>query len=104
MATPSLGETSSRGLPYKTQEEQAMVQQLRPEEPQYSCVIPVDSVTGNQDEEIVTFGVSASDAKNKAKQLLADNYRCNGSVIRQLLQQARIEPLSHWCSPGGSQS
>lgn len=81
-----------------------MVQQLRPEEPHYSCVIPVDSVTGNQDEEIVTFGVSAGDARDKAEQLLADNYRCNDSVIRQLLQQAKIEPLSHWCFPGTNQS
>lgn len=68
-----------------------MVQRLRPEEPQYICVIPVNGVTGNQDEEIVTFGVSAHDAKNNAEKLLVNNYGCNGSVIRQLLQQARIE-------------
>ena len=77
-----------------------MVQQLRQEEPLYSCVIPIDSVTGNQDEEIVTFGISAEDATNKAKQLLADNYGCNESQILKLIEQARIEPLAHWCSPG----
>jgi len=36
-----------------------MVQQLRPGEPLYSCVVPIDSFTANQDEEIVTFGVLA---------------------------------------------
>jgi len=77
-----------------------MVQQLRPEEPHYSCVIPVDSVTGNQDEEIVTFGVSAEDAKSQAKQLLAENYGCNESQILKLIEQARIELVAHWCSPG----
>lgn len=80
-----------------------MVQQLRPGEPQYTCVIPVDSVTGNQDEEIVTFGVSTDDAKNQAEQLLVEKYGCNDSEVRQLAQQARIEPLSPWCSPSSSQ-
>jgi hypothetical protein len=75
-----------------------MVQQVRQEEPRYSCVITIESVTGNQDEEIVTFGVSADDAKNQAALLLADNYGCNESEILQLIQQARIEPLAHWCS------
>jgi hypothetical protein len=77
-----------------------MVQQVRQEEPRYSCVITIESVTGNQDEEIVTFGVSADDAKNQAALLLADNYGCNESEILQLIQQARIEPLAHWCSSG----
>lgn len=75
-----------------------MVQQLRTDEPQYVCVIPVDSVTGNQDEELVTFGVSVDDAKSKAEQLLAENYRCNDHQIHKLIQKARIEPLSQWCS------
>jgi hypothetical protein len=77
-----------------------MVQQVRQEEPRYSCVITIESVTGNQDEEIVTFGISADDAKNQAALLLADNYGCNESEILQLIQQARIEPLAHWCSSG----
>lgn len=76
-----------------------MVQQVGQEEPLYSCAIAIDSVTGHQDEEIMTFGVSADDAKNKAAQLLADSYGCNESEILALIQQARIEPLSHWCSP-----
>jgi len=80
-----------------------MVQQLRQDEPQYVCVIPICSITGNQDEENMTFGVSIDDAKNKAEQLLAENYGCNDDAVRKLIQQARIEPLSHWCSPGGSQ-
>ena len=79
-----------------------MVQQLRLEEPQYSCVVPIDNFTGNQDEEIMTFGVSALEVKNKAEQLLVDNYGCNEAQIRQLMQQARIEPLSQWCSSNNS--
>ncbi len=76
-----------------------MVQQLRQDEPQYICVIPIDSLTGHQDEEIMTFGVSADDAKNKAEQLLGENYGCNDFQKSQLMQQARIETLSPWCSP-----
>lgn len=75
-----------------------MVQELRPDEPQYVCVIAVDSVTENQDEELVTFGLSADDAKSKAEQLLAKNYGCSGDEIHQLIQQAKIEPLAQWCS------
>jgi hypothetical protein len=78
-----------------------MVQQPRQEDrpPLYSCVIAIDSVTGRQDEEIISFGVSVDDAKNKAQQLLAENYGCDESQILKLIQQARIEPLSPWCSP-----
>ncbi len=76
--------------------------QLRQEEPQYVCIIPIDSVTGHQDEEIMTFGVSAYEAKNEGEQLLANKYGCSGSEILKLVQQARVEPLSHWCSPGNS--
>lgn len=75
-----------------------MVQQLRPEEPQYACVIPIESITGNQDEEIVAFGVSELDAKNKAEQLLV-KYQCNDSEIHTLMHLARIEALFPWCSP-----
>lgn len=78
------------------------MQQLR--EPQYICVIPVDGITGNLDEEIITFGVSGDEAKNKAEQLLADKYGCNEAEVFQLIQQARVEPLSQWCSPGDRQS
>lgn len=80
-----------------------MVQQLRQDEPQYSCTVPIESITGNQDEEIVAFGVSVWDTKNKAKQLLVDRYGCNDDEISQLLQLAQIEQLSNWCSPGNSQ-
>ena len=71
-----------------------MVQQLRQDEPQYSCVIPIERVTGNQDEEIITFGVTALDAKNKAGQLLADKYGCNEDEISMLLGQAQVELLA----------
>lgn len=80
-----------------------MVQQLRPEEPLYTCVVPIDSLTGNQDEEIMAFGESADSVKSKAEQLLAENYGCNDDAVRKLIQQARIEPVSHWCSPSRNQ-
>ncbi|MGK7872203.1 MAG: hypothetical protein AB4426_02450 [Xenococcaceae cyanobacterium] len=79
-----------------------MVQQPRREEPLYSCVVSIESVTGHQDEEMIAFGMSAEEAKSKAEQLLAGNYGCHHDDIRQLMQQARIEPLSPWCVPSNS--
>lgn len=70
--------------------------------PSSSCIVLIERIAGNQDEEIVTFGVSAWDTKSKAKQLLVDRYGCNDDEISQLLQQSQIEPLSHWYSPGNS--
>ncbi|PMB42801.1 hypothetical protein CEN40_14745 [Fischerella thermalis CCMEE 5205] len=55
--------------------------------------------TGNQDEEIMTLGVSADDAKNQAMQLLANNYQCQEAQILELMQQAKIEPVGQWCAP-----
>ena len=75
-----------------------MVQQVRPREPQYSCVVPIDSITGNAEEEIITFGVTLEDAKNQATQLLSSNYGCSEAQINELLLQARIEPLAQWCA------
>lgn len=76
-----------------------MVQQIRQSEVQYSCVLPIDSLTGNPDEEMMTFGITAEDAKKQAEHLLSSNYGCNCEQIIQLLQQAKIEPLAHWCTP-----
>ncbi|ARV59239.1 hypothetical protein BZZ01_11920 [Nostocales cyanobacterium HT-58-2] len=75
-----------------------MVQQIRPSEPQYICVIPVESITGNHEEEIMTFGVSADEAKHQAEQLLRNNYGCERSQVMELMQQARIEQIGQWCS------
>ncbi|MGK7917057.1 MAG: hypothetical protein AB4038_16185 [Prochloraceae cyanobacterium] len=63
----------------------------------------IDSLTGNQDEEAIAFGKSAAEAKSNAEQLLRDNYGCDRDTIDRLMQQARIEPLSPWCSPSNSQ-
>ncbi|MBD1890975.1 hypothetical protein [Coleofasciculus sp. FACHB-SPT9] len=79
---------------------QQPIQQERP--PLYSCVIAIDSVTGRQEEEIIAFGVSVDDAKKQAQQLLA-NYGCDESQILKLIQQARTEPVSPWCSPENRQ-
>ncbi|NDJ23776.1 hypothetical protein GS682_19445 [Nostoc sp. B(2019)] len=76
-----------------------MVQQIRHNEPQYICIIPVVRITGNQDEEIIAFGVSANEAKNQGEQLLTSTYGCNQSQVLELMQQARIEPISQWCAP-----
>jgi hypothetical protein len=76
-----------------------MVQQIRQNEPQYICVIPVERITANQDEEIMTFGVSADDAKKQGEELLASTYGCNKSQVLELIQLARIEPIAQWCAP-----
>jgi hypothetical protein len=75
-----------------------MVQQPRQEKPLYSCVIAIESVTGNPDEELIAFGASAEEVKRQAEQLLARDYGCNDEIIRQLMQQAKVESLSPWCS------
>ncbi len=75
-----------------------MVIEPRRDEPLYSCIVPVDSVTGNQEEELTTFATSESAAQRVAKQMLADNYGCNVDQIKKLMQLARIEYLSPWCS------
>ncbi|WP_315790273.1 hypothetical protein [Fischerella sp. JS2] len=76
-----------------------MVQEIRANEPQYVCVVAIEKITGNQDEEIMTLGVSADDAKTQAMQLLANNYQCQEAQILELMQQAKIEPIGQWCAP-----
>jgi len=76
-----------------------MVQEIRQNEPQYICIIPVEKITGNQDEEIMAFGASADEAKNQGEELLASTYGCNQSQVRELMQQARIETIAQWCAP-----
>lgn len=76
-----------------------MVQQIRQNEPQYICIIPIERITGNQDEEVMTFGVSASEAKKQGEQLLVSTYNCHRSQVLELMQQARIEPIAQWCAP-----
>ncbi len=76
-----------------------MVQEIRSNEPQYVCVVAIEKITGNQDEEIMTLGVSADDAKAQAMQLLADNYQFQKAQIAELMQQAKIEPIGQWCAP-----
>ena len=75
-----------------------MVQQIRHNEPQYICIIPVERITANQDEEIMTFGASADDAKKQGEELLASTYGCNQSQVLELIQQARIELIAQWCA------
>ncbi len=75
-----------------------MILEPRRNEPLYSCVVPVESITGNQEEELISFGNSASAARSQAEQMLVDNYGCNVARIKQLMELARIEYLSPWCS------
>ncbi len=77
-----------------------MVEEPRRDEPLYSCIVAVDSITGNQDEELIALAKSASGASSQAKQMLADNYGCNVEQIKKLMESARIEYLSPWCSQG----
>nr|WP_152589214.1 hypothetical protein [Nostoc sphaeroides] len=62
-------------------------------------MIPVEKITGNQDEEIMSFGASADYAKEQGEELLASTYGCNESQILELIQQARIELITQWCAP-----
>ncbi|BAY08389.1 hypothetical protein [Calothrix sp. NIES-2098] len=76
-----------------------MVQEIRSNQPQYICIIPIERLTGNRDEEIMTFGVSADEAKNQAEQLLVSTYSCNQAQVEELMQQAKIELIAQWCAP-----
>ena len=75
-----------------------MVQKIRRDQPLYSCIVPVESVTGNQEEEVMALATSVSAALSQAEQMLADNYGCNLTQIKKLIELARIEYLSPWCS------
>jgi hypothetical protein len=75
-----------------------MVLEVRRDEPLYSCIVPLENLTGNQEEELTTFGTSGQKAIAQAEQILANNYGCDGSKIDKLMQLSRIEYLSPWCS------
>jgi hypothetical protein len=76
-----------------------MVQQTRQNEPQFFCVVPVESITGNSDEEITSFGLSVDAAKSEAEKLLASIHRCSREQILELMQKAKIEPIAQFCAP-----
>lgn len=76
-----------------------MVQQIRSNQPQYVCMIPIESLIGNQEEEIMTFGISTHEVKRKAIQLLASTYGCNSVQVQELIQRAKIELITPWCTP-----
>jgi hypothetical protein len=76
-----------------------MVQQIRFNQPEYVCMLPIESLTGNQEEEIMTFGASADEAKNEAEKFLASTYGCNQLQVQKLMQQAKIELIAPWCTP-----
>lgn len=76
-----------------------MVQQIRQNEPQYICVVPVESITGNLDEEIMSFGISVDAAKSEAEKVLASTYGCTLTQIDELMQKASIQPIAQSCAP-----
>lgn len=76
----------------------AMVQQPRREDPLYSCIVPIDSITGNSDEELTAFGISSEAAAIQARQLLAQKYKCDREQIEQLMKQATLVNLAPWCA------
>ncbi|HEY9664166.1 MAG TPA: hypothetical protein V6C65_37455 [Allocoleopsis sp.] len=80
-----------------------MIQQIRQDEPQYRCVVSIESVTGRSDEELMAFGVTAAEAQSEVESLLRDRYHCTEAQITQLMQQAETESLSPWCGVGSQQ-
>ena len=44
-----------------------MVQEPRRDEPLYSCIVPVAIVTGNQEEELTTFGTGSIRSPSRVK-------------------------------------
>lgn len=63
----------------------------------FSCVVSVERLTGRTDEEVVAFGATEREAKTQAEQQLQSLYHYTPQQVAQLMQQARVEPLSQWC-------
>jgi hypothetical protein len=70
----------------------------------FSCVVPIESVTGHIDEEAIAFGTSEAEAKTAAIALLMDHYGCNQEQAGVLIQEARIESVSIWCAASDNRS
>lgn len=70
----------------------------------FSCVVPIESVTGHADEEAIAFGTSEAEAVTAAVALLVDHYGCDQEQARVLVREARIEPVSIWCAASDGQS
>ncbi len=75
-----------------------MLREIRREDPRYNCMVAVESITGNKDEEIIAFGQSAEEARSQAESILKDNYGCEKDRINELMVAAKIEIVSTWCS------
>ena len=80
-----------------------MGQQPRREDPLYSCTVPVETLTGRMEEDVVAFGASEKAARDQAEIVLAERYRCGDDQIRQLMQRAEVVLVAPWCAPGQGQ-
>ncbi len=70
----------------------------------FSCIIPIEAVTGHADEEAIAFGTSEAEAVTAAVALLVDHYGCDQEQAGVLVREARIEPVSIWCAASDGQS
>ncbi|MGQ9869697.1 hypothetical protein [Leptodesmis sp.] len=61
-------------------------------------------MTGHVDEEAIAFGTSEAEAVKAAVALLVDHYGCAEGQAEGLVQKARIEPVSIWCTAPDGQS
>lgn len=80
-----------------------MIQQIRQDEPQYRCVVSIESITGRSDEELMGFGTTVEEAQSQVESCLRDRYHCTAEQITQLMQQAEMESLSPWCGVNSHQ-
>lgn len=70
----------------------------------FSCVVPIESVTGHVDEEAIAFGTSEAEAVAAAVALLVDHYGCSPEQAETLIRDARIDPVSIWCATADGES
>jgi hypothetical protein len=70
----------------------------------FSCVVPIQSVTGHIDEEAIAFGTSEAEAMMAAVALLIDHYGCHQEQAERLVRETRVEPVSIWCAASDGQS
>jgi hypothetical protein len=65
----------------------------------YCCTVSIESLTGNQDEDLMAFSDSAEGARAEVERLLETQYGCSRATIAQLMAAAREEVLAPWCAP-----
>lgn len=75
-----------------------MVQDVRRNEPIYSCVVSIEHLTGNVEEEAIALASTPEAARQQVERLLIEQYNFTPEQVQAAMQQARVENLAPWCA------